>query len=717
LLLAQSRWNFLNPKPTGFTLRDVAWNEDNVLWVIGDDGSLVYTKNEGESWSSKDLQTNALLLDITYQGNRGWIVGTEGTIQFSSDYGQSWSAQKSGTSKTLRNVEFIDQNTGWILASDSLILRTMDGGNFWETDTLGHSFVTSHRWPLNDIEFITPNKGWLAVGYYQPPNLDIDPASRGALFKTMDGGETWAIVDSGKTKYTSIFFLNEFTGWITTNNVDSGRVILRTDDGGETWIKFGSTFDWRKMYFSDSLNGWGISSTYIGKTTDGGATWSFTELMEPPAPESGFKGLFFKSSSTGWVVGTSGFILKTNNSGESWNHLDNRLDIFYAALDDVVFTDENEGWIVGWQLRSDTEPDSSIVLHTIDSGITWERQSAPYNSAIRRIWAIDNQRLWAIGAQLLFFTTDAGQNWHRADFEAEEGIFREIFFMDELSGFLLSSRTIYKTSDGGSNWSKLANGFRVQFLRRLSFADKSNGWVLGKRAGGQFPTYRTTDGGQNWNRSTHDFTAITFIDSLMGFAIENGAVYRSLDGGNNWKQISENPASFATWNANMAFADTTHGWIWNSFGVYHTIDGGRTWQTEDGIARIENVFPGGLFMLNKEVGWAVGSDGWIFKYESDNITSVISPTTEVPSDFKLFRNYPNPFNPTTTIRYFLPSQEEIEISVFNILGKKVEVLFSGLQNTGMHQIEFEGTELSSGIYFYQLRTKSFVKTKKCLLVK
>jgi len=51
------------------------------------------------------------------------------------------------------------------------------------------------------------------------------------------------------------------------------------------------------------------------------------------------------------------------------------------------------------------------------------------------------------------------------------------------------------------------------------------------------------------------------------------------------------------------------------------------------------------------------------------------------------------------------------------LGKKVEVLFSGLQNTGMHQIEFEGTELSSGIYFYQLRTKSFVKTKKCLLVK
>lgn len=716
-LIAQTRWHFVNPKPTGFTLRDITMNDNNILWAVGYYGTLLYSQDEGESWFSKDLQTNISLLDITFHGNRGWIVGTEGTILFSDDYGQSWTTQQSGTSATLHKVEFIDQNIGWILASDSLILRTIDGGNYWESNTLEHSFVTSNRCPLNDLEFINPNKGWLAVGYYRPPNIDIDSSSRGALFKTIDGGVTWAIVDSGQTKYTSIFFLNELTGWIATHNVDFGGVIMRTDDGGETWANLSATFDWQQMYFADSLHGWGIYSTYIGKTIDGGKTWSIGQFMDPSSSSSGFKAVFFQNSMTGWAIGSSGFILKTNDSGESWNHLDDRLDIFYGALDDVVFTDENEGWIVGWQIRSDPEPDSSIVLHTIDGGLSWERQSAPYNSAIKRIRAIDNQRLWAIGGQLLFFTTDGGQNWHRSDFQAEEGIFRDIVFMDELNGFLLSNRTIYRTIDGGSSWFKLANGFSVQLLRRLCFSDISNGWVLGKRVGGQHPTYRTTDGGQTWYQYEHDFTAMNFVDSQIGFAVENGSVYRSLDGGNNWEQISENPASFVTGVSNMVFSDSTHGWIWNLSGVYYTNDGGRTWQIEDGISGIEIAFPGGLFMLNKDLGWAVGSDGWIFKYESDDVTSVSNPTVDGPSDFRLFDNYPNPFNSATTISYFLPFREEIEISVFNVLGEKVKVFFSGMQNPGLHQIEFDGSNLSSGVYFYQLKTKNFVEIKKSLLVK
>lgn len=688
-----------------------------MLWAVGDHGTLLYSHDEGKTWTEQGLQNNNYLLDITFHGERGWIVGTEGTILFSDDFGQSWSAQRSGTAKTLHKVKFVDQYTGWILATDSIILHTTDGGNFWVLDTLDYNFVTFYRLPLNDIAFINPNKGWLAVGYYYPPNLDIEPQSRGALFKTMNGGETWTIVDSGQTKYTSIFFLDEQTGWITTNNVDSGRIILRSDDSGATWINLGSIIDWQEMYFSDSLNGWGIYSTYIGRTIDGGKNWSYKSFMDPPAPESGFKSLFFKNSTTGWVVGTSGFILKSHNSGESWYHLDNRLDIFYGALDDVVFTDEKEGWIVGWQIKSAPESDSSIVLHTIDGGLTWERQLAPSKGAINRICAINNKKLWAIGGIFLYFTADGGQNWRRSDFQPDEGMFREILFLDELNGFLLSDRTIYKTLNGGLDWSKLANIFEVQFLRRLMFASRSNGWVLGKRAGGEFPTYTTKDGGLNWSKTMHNFTSITFLDSLVGFAIENGSVYRSLDGGNNWKQISEQPEFFTSLGFNMTFTDTSHGWIWSYFDLYRTSDGGRTWQIENGISGIESVFPGGLFMLNTNLGWAVGSDGWIFNYKSDNISSASNLIKNIPSDFRIFYNYPNPFNSTTTICYFLPFQEEIEISIFNVLGKKVKVLFSGKQKSGLHQIEFDGSDLSSGIYFFLLRTPGFVETKKSLLIK
>jgi photosystem II stability/assembly factor-like uncharacterized protein len=456
--------------------------------------------------------------------------------------------------------------------------------------------------------------------------------------------------------------------------------------------------------------------TSIGRTTDGGATWSIDNYMDPPAPESGFKGLFFRSGTSGWTVGSSGFILKTDNSGESWSHLDNRLDIFYAALDDVTFTDEKEGWIVGWQLRSYPESDSSIVLHTIDGGLSWERQAIPYNGRVSRIWAIDNSRLWAIGGNQTFFTIDGGRNWQIANVRAEEGMFREIYFRDGLNGFLMTDRVIYMTSNGGLNWSRQASGFEVQFLRRIAFADKSRGWLLGKTAI-SFPTYETTNGGQSWNRSTHEFTAITFLDSLTGFAIENGSVHRSVDGGNSWKQVSEDPAKFAPWTSNMTFTDTTNGWIWNWFNVYHTNNGGRTWLLEKGISGISDVFPGGLFMRNKDIGWAVGAGGLIFKYAPDNTTAVFNPSRNSPSDFKLFQNYPNPFNPTTTIRHFLPLRAQIEISLFNLLGQKVKILFSGMQNPGVHDIELDRTELPSGIYFYQLKTDSFVETKKCMIVR
>src|SRR5574341_398718 len=147
---AQSKWSSLNPNPTGFTLRDVMYTNDNTLWVVGDDGTMLKSNDEGRSWTAKDSQTNAHLFDITFYGNKGWIVGTKGTILFSDDFGQSWRAQNSNTSKTFHKVEFIDEHNGWILAVDSLILRTTNGGLSWEKDTLKHYFGTSNfSWPLD----------------------------------------------------------------------------------------------------------------------------------------------------------------------------------------------------------------------------------------------------------------------------------------------------------------------------------------------------------------------------------------------------------------------------------------------------------------------------------------------------------------------------------------------------------------------------------------
>ncbi len=90
---------------------------------------------------------------------------------------------------------------------------------------------------------------------------------------------------------------------------------------------------------------------------------------------------------------------------------------------------------------------------------------------------------------------------------------------------------------------------------------------------------------------------------------------------------------------------------------------------------------------------------------------------ERPKEFKLEQNYPNPFNPTTTIQFAVPSVSDVKLEVFNILGQKVASLVNRRMEAGLHTINFNATNLSSGVYFYRLQAGNFVQTKKMMLVK
>jgi hypothetical protein len=90
---------------------------------------------------------------------------------------------------------------------------------------------------------------------------------------------------------------------------------------------------------------------------------------------------------------------------------------------------------------------------------------------------------------------------------------------------------------------------------------------------------------------------------------------------------------------------------------------------------------------------------------------------QVPSDFQLEQNYPNPFNPSTTIRYSITVRGDVELKVYDALGTVVETLVNREQEAGVYQVEFTPVNLASGVYFYQIKTNSFVETKKLVLLK
>lgn len=113
------------------------------------------------------------------------------------------------------------------------------------------------------------------------------------------------------------------------------------------------------------------------------------------------------------------------------------------------------------------------------------------------------------------------------------------------------------------------------------------------------------------------------------------------------------------------------------------------------------------------------NDGWPVSGEMIQLNNENSPP--IPAAFVLYQNYPNPFNPVTTIKYDLPEQSYVVLIIFDLRGKQVRTLVNTIQNTGYKTVLWDGTDelgmvVSSGVYFYQLRTDNFAQTKKMLLL-
>ena len=87
------------------------------------------------------------------------------------------------------------------------------------------------------------------------------------------------------------------------------------------------------------------------------------------------------------------------------------------------------------------------------------------------------------------------------------------------------------------------------------------------------------------------------------------------------------------------------------------------------------------------------------------------------STISLDQNYPNPFNPITSINYSIPSDGQVKLAIYNVLGSEVSILERGYKSAGNYSYTFDGSNLTSGIYFYMITNGEFVETKKMLLLK
>jgi hypothetical protein len=109
-------------------------------------------------------------------------------------------------------------------------------------------------------------------------------------------------------------------------------------------------------------------------------------------------------------------------------------------------------------------------------------------------------------------------------------------------------------------------------------------------------------------------------------------------------------------------------------------------------------------------------ENWVLN-ESNEVSSIKDQDESLPKTYNLQQNYPNPFNPVTTINYQLPITDNVELSIFNLQGQKIETLVSEQQSAGDHAYQFDGRNLASGVYYYQLISGSFRDVKKMILLR
>jgi hypothetical protein len=333
--------------------------------------------------------------------------------------------------------------------------------------------------------------------------------------------------------------------------------------------------------------------------------------------------------------------------------------------------------------------------------------------------------LFALGFDgYLYRTTDTGNTWFPCSnltfYNGPE------ILTEYNTGFIYISSNlgIYRSTDEGESWSQKNSGLVVggssPFTR---IAQSSNGILVASTPSGVF---KSTDNSDTWIRVSFMGASVIAVNSL-GYIFADkysedpyfysDTLYRSTDNGMSWLKLNQQVSTLIFINPTDDAIVTT---LYNYTQNYSlSTDYGTSWDT------IFSEKSPQCMSYNGSNNYFMGTSGaGVFKSNSLYgpwqfcvLTAIESQSEILLNSYYLFQNYPNPFNPTTIISFIIPQSQNVELKLYDVLGNEVAILIDEYQQVGEHKIEFNGTNLASGIYFYQLKLADFQQTKKLLLLK
>jgi photosystem II stability/assembly factor-like uncharacterized protein len=369
---------------------------------------------------------------------------------------------------------------------------------------------------------------------------------------------------------------------------------------------------------------------------------------------------------------------------------------------------------------------SGTILKSLDEGITWNQVTIPTSVKLNDIFVFDQNVAIAVGDGGTIIRTDnGGLNWSVIPSDVTDDLL-SISFVDSFGICGARSQTILYSSNSGTSWNIAQSGWIGGGFWGAVMLSPQIGFLAGENSIFQPLLGMTTDSGQNWNYTAFYLnnnegraTGVDFTDMFIGYASVRvwdgrGAISKTTNSGNTWvTTFFNNPL----WGIGFPISNAGHGGyaVGDSGVILKTYDAGTSWQTQQSgtSLRLNKVY-----FIDLDFGFAVGDSGIILRTTTGGEPATPVEDDDSPvNDFKLSQNYPNPFNPSTKISWQSPIGSRQTLKIYDVLGNEIVTLVDEYKPAGSHEVVFNASKVSSGIYFYQLKAGNFSKTKKMILIK
>lgn len=749
---AFAQWQLQYQIQLGYSFTSVHFPTATVGYIVGSGGVIMKTTDGGSTWVQQASPTTAGLNDVFFtDALNGWAVGATGTMIYTNDGGTNWFAYASPTTVALYGVSFSGLNGvvgGGADNAASTIYYTVDGGANWTAAATVPSLDM-----CTDVSFSDATHVFASC--------DAGNGAKPIMF-SVDGGVNWTLattVNYGAYSYTR-YDIEGIRAVSNTTIVATGwgsyvgaqpTVILVSTDGGVNFNAPDPMYSWKTYAYGYNIAKFddgelvavGGSTQTAGHTLHGigpnYTTWTrypafYGEAIQDACALPGTNKIV--------AVGDAGFIAISNDRGATWT-FSYDAGMPFQGLQDFVEMGPNKVWAAG--------AGGAMLYFDVAAGTHKYAMASPNNWGPTTIGDLDyvvNNKEAAPGmsdssyndviylsaaTKYLCKSYDYGKTWYELSHTnaLQDGILSMYWFSPDtgivvghkLAGTSSRDEVIWKTVDGGVTLTEVIAGTlpgttALQW-NGVEFAPANP--AIGAVVGDDNYIFYTADGGVNWAQATEniatstlDLEDLVFLSPTVALGVgDSGTLIKSTNSGATW---TVQAVPWGTANLFDIAVEAPHR-VWVSGAdqlLYYSTDGGVNWTSAavtvaSATSDVKTVF----FQGTAGILWA----GCENSYVANRTDAVAGTDTPKSLPFVLNQNFPNPFNPSTTIEFTLASDDHVSLNVYDVSGKLVATIMSKDLSAGKYTVGFNADNLSSGVYFYKLSTSKFEETRKMVLLR